>query len=580
MLALLAAIFVCQSHLVHHRILKPLNTIKQKATEIASDSSHLGESISIPSALEFCELANAFNTMSARLEASRDEMRGTIDAQIQELRHMNVQLETELSERLRIQGELAAGEERFRAIFECAEDLIYIKDRSGRYLHVNPAMTKMFGMPEASFLGRTEDELLGPDSSPRELSVNGSANPKFALREYSRTIKGKPRTFSLIEAPLLGANGEIIGVCGIARDITERKQAEEQIRYLSYHDKLTGLYNRAYAEEVLVQLSKEDCLPLSLVMMDVNGLKLVNETIGHHQGDRLLANVARTLTKICREQDVVARWGGDEFVLILPHTSPNVAAEMCEQIQETLARSTPGPVQLTVSFGVADLTVPDRCVNAVLAEAENRMYRHKLTHPQSVRSSLISSLRKTLEEKTHETEEHAARLEKMAVRIGRELGLSLSELNDISLLCVLHDIGKIAIPDSILNKPEPLTSAEWEIMKRHPEIGARISGCSSDLHHLSPAILAHHERWDGTGYPFGMRGESIPLISRIVAIVDAYDVMTHPRPYKAAMTEQEALAELKRCAGTQFDPSLVPVFLHVMEANRQGVTFIGGMNTV
>lgn len=256
----------------------------------------------------------------------------------------------------------------------------------------------------------------------------------------------------------------------------------------------------------------------------------------------------------------MARWGGDEFAILLPRTPKNVVIEVCNRIKEACKEAKKDPIQLSIALGAATKEEPGQDIQEILKEAEDRMYRHKLFRSKSVRSSIISSLTKTLQEKTHETEEHARHVQELALQLGRKLELSDNQLDELALLAALHDIGKIAIPNSILMKQDMLTEDEWEIIKKHTEIGFRIAQSSPELAHIADAILSHHERWDGAGYPRGLKGEEIPLNSRIIAIVDAYDVMTRGRIYKKAISRQEALEELNRCAGSQFDPKLVKLF--------------------
>lgn len=353
-------------------------------------------------------------------------------------------------------------------------------------------------------------------------------------------------------------------------DITDRKRVEEEIRFLTFHDRLTGLYNRAYFEEELARLDTERQLPLSIVVGDVNGLRLINDTLGREVGNAHLVQIAQTIKQVCRKEDIVARWGGDEFAILLPKTGEKTAHEVCLRIVEACKANSTGHLKLSIALGYGTKTDRSQSIHEILSTAESWMYRQKFLDRASYRNALISSLRQTLNAKTHETYEHTMRLEKLALMVGRAMNLSARELDDLALLAALHDIGKVGIPDHILNKPGELTPDEWEIMKTHAEIGHRIASSSPDLVHIAEAILSHHEKWDGSGYPRGLKGKEIPLIARILAVVDAYDAMINDRPHSAARSHEEALQELKRCAHTHFDPDLVDVFVRLVSTKRIG----------
>lgn len=337
----------------------------------------------------------------------------------------------------------------------------------------------------------------------------------------------------------------------------------------SYYDYLTGLYNRSFFEEEIKRLDTERQLPISIIIGDVNGLKLINDTFGHIKGDKLLCETAKILKKSARKEDIVSRWGGDEFIIFLPKTKINIAQKIIERIKincQKYNNSNNNGLPVSIAFGISEKIEKNQNIDDLIKNAEDKMYRHKLMEQNSFHNSIITSLEIALEEKDFETENHVKRLKDLSLRIGKMMQLSDYELDELSLLATLHDIGKICIAENILLKPAKLSSEEWELVKKHPEIGYRIASSSPELATVAEAILHHHERWDGKGYLKGLKGEEIPLLSRIIAIVDSFDAMTNDRPYRKSFSIEEALVEIEMCSGTQFDPKLVESFMKIVRS--------------
>ena len=408
-------------------------------------------------------------------------------------------------------------------------------------------------------------QAIHPDDLPNVLETvqNNSAGE---LEYYDRedrflTKDGKLKWF-LIHGKIMEytPDGKPLRMCGIVKDISERKVHEEEIIYLSFHDKLTGLYNRAYFEKEVKKCISED-QPLSILLGDVNGLKTANDIFGHDEGDRLLRIVAEILTNSCREQDIIARYGGDEFAIILKDSGTEDLRNVLANIENACNKFEKSIIKPSISFGSVTRSSQLQSPAQLLKSVEEKMYRNKLMADRSTHNSIINSLKQALAVKNFDAEEQAHRLTDLCLRIGRSLGLKNKELEQLALLGVLHNIGKVAISDEILMKPGRLDEKEWKIMRQHSEIGYRIAKVSPDLSSIADAILAHHERFDGKGYPQGLKGDEIPVISRILAVVDSFDAMTHKRPYREAMPEDSAIQELIRCTGSQFDPQIMNIFL-------------------
>ena len=396
-----------------------------------------------------------------------------------------------------------------------------------------------------------------------EILVNAIAGKHFSLEYRILSAQGKEKWVREQGKCGRDALGRSI-IEGFIIDITCQKQAEQQMAYLSFHDVLTGLYNRVFFQEELCRMDTERQLPLSIVMVDLNGLKLVNDAFGHHQGDELLRSTADILRRCCRREDVISRWGGDEFVILMPKTTNETAMQVCQRIKQAAGYFSHSFLQLGISVGVATKDSIGQEVNDVYHEAESSMYRNKILEGKNSRSVVLTSLKKALSHKNYKMESRAAEVKNLMVKFGWALGLDRSHIDDLELLAAVCDMGKLCIDDKILRKPGALTEAEWDIIRKHPETGCRIARTLPELVSVAEAVLSHHERWDGTGYPQKLKGEEIPLLSRIVAIVHAYDAMTHPRPYAKTLAPGEALAEIQWCAGTQFDPHLADIFVGLM----------------
>ena len=344
------------------------------------------------------------------------------------------------------------------------------------------------------------------------------------------------------------------------------EQSEKDNLYLSYYDVLTGLYNRRYYEMEVKRLDTEKNLPISVIMTDVNGLKMINDAFGHQLGDQLLKKAGDAIRSICRDKDVLARWGGDEFVILLPNTTHEEAEKVVDQIKEICSRESIDMFHVSLSLGWDTKVSMDVDFAEILKNAEDDMYKHKIINNEGLRGKLINTIIKTLYEKNPREEQHSERVGEVAQKIGVAIGFSETEAGKLRLIGKLHDIGKIAIEDGILNKTGKLTEKEQEEVQRHPDVGYRILSATSEMLDLADCVLAHHERWDGKGYPRGLSGEQIPIEARIIALADSYDAMSSERPYRKALDEEVILYEIRKNAGYQFDPDIARIFVErVME---------------
>ena len=387
--------------------------------------------------------------------------------------------------------------------------------------------------------------------------------------EYEIITKSKQRKWVMeLGKGIYDEAGNIEVLEGIVLDITKRKMKEYQIADLKDHDFITGLYNSSFMEQEIIRLDHPEFLPLSIAICDIDGLRMINDAYGREEGDKWIIKTSKLIQSCLSSDYVLGHLGGGEFMIYLPYSDNQTAHQLKTDIKNTIENynqsGNNGLYTISVSIGHNTKEVTNQDIQDVIRGAEKHLNRRKWLNKNSSYSAIVSSIMASLYAKSYETEEHGQRLGQFCAMIGEEMGLSKVELDDLQLLSKLHDIGKIGIDDNILNKSGKLSEAEWKVMKQHPEIGYRIAMTTPQLKHIAEYILYHHERWDGTGYPIGLGGDEIPLISRILAVADAYDAMTEDRIYRKALPKAIALKEIEKNAGTQFDPYIAIIFVRLM----------------
>lgn len=446
---------------------------------------------------------------------------------------------------------------------------ISILDKKGTIIRISKSGAELFGTSPEVLEGISITEVFPPELADKLMDRIQALSYQSGPQYYTDSIElfnNDLRHYDSWVFPVahVKEDKDLVGI--VSLDITDRKNTEERLNYLSLHDPVTGLYNRTYYERELARLEQGDCYPVSVISLDADGLKIINDTMGHNMGDELLKNMAQILKKSLRESDILARVGGDEFIVFLPKTDKTTAEEIAEKIREEIKQYNEENLMLplSVSLGLETAETPQVSLEDVLKRADESMYNNKFLYKKSSQSQILNSFITSLEKRDYVSPGYAERLFKLFAKLSQSNRLPSGTLRALALLAQVHDLGNIAIPDSILTKPEPLNDEEWKVVRLHPEKGSRIASISPELANITELILKHHERWDGKGYPLGLKGKEIPIECRILAVVDSFNAMITERPYRKALTKLEAVKELKKCSGTQFDPEIVDLFINIL----------------
>lgn len=421
-----------------------------------------------------------------------------------------------------------------------------------------PASNHLIDLETIQTVVHPEDRLMMDQTINKLINENKDYDVTFSITNF----KGEERYIHSTATLEYDNDGVPIKVHGVIQDISTLKTHQEELLYANTHDALTDIYNRRYFMEQRSQLSAKKYLPLSTAILDINGLKIINDSFGHHIGNKVLKTIAQILKQhIKKDHSFVARIGGDEFAVIIPNTSFSEMGQIMTKVIKDINQQEVANIKLSLAYGIGTRDTMDITINDILRTAEDEMYLYKLTSSQSVRNKIIDALLKTLYENDIYSEEHSQRVSKYATQLGKACELSDRLVNDIKTAGLLHDIGKVIIDNAILNKQERLTDDEYRIIKMHPEKGYRIIHSLGDMDKIANNIYEHHEFFNGKGYPRGIKGENISLEARIIGIADAFDAMTSFRKYKKKRDIDDAVKELRRCKGTQFDPDLVEIFI-------------------
>jgi len=468
--------------------------------------------------------------------------------------------ENYFKEALESANELYLENQRFKLLIDSTQDFILQIDNTHRIIFASGKGLSKIKQTSESLVGQKTDVLWHDEKFGHEEIIDLVLKGKHTMYNWDMVINHERFIFETSVSPIYHKDQSIIGAVLISRDITQATKKQEEITYINQHDYLTQLYNRPMFIETYELYLKEDAFPITLMMIDVNGLKIFNDAFGHERGDEVITSVADVLHEVFRDH-FVARIGGDEFAVLLKKLDKKEIEDLRHQARHNVSQLKVNQLQLSISIGYTMVESKDVSLTDAMKEAENQMYRFKITESMSVRNVAIQAIHKTLTDKYKEERIHSEKVSQMCYVTGLALGINDERLEELKLAGMYHDIGKIAIPDAILDKPGPLTKEEFDIMKTHTEIGYNILRAADNYSRLAEYALTHHERWDGLGYPRGLKGEEIPLISRIINLCDSYDAMTTNRVYRTKRTKDEAVKEIIKHAGKQFDPELAKIFV-------------------
>ena len=480
---------------------------------------------------------------------------------------------TDISEKVQSERMFKDADERLRTTLISIGEGVVVTDEHARITLVNDKAKKLINIDE-DIERKKVFEIFRIYSNQNEEDFKTLYNTCLE----SNTMFRSDNTYSLLThdkdnvifidftiSPINNEHGVNHGAILVFRDITIEKERQEEIRFMSKHDYLTKLYNRFSFEQEIQRLDVSRQLPISLVIGDINGLKLVNDAFGHLEGDKLIREVADIFKKSTRSEDIVARWGGDEFAILLPQTSYENAETVTKRIQDLCSKSLYDIITPSVSIGIATKTSDDQSITDILTTAEERMYNQKTIEGPLMREQLITRLLGIIDEKIASNVKHVENIVDIMTKYCDFYGFEEDKKREYVQLAKYHDIGRIGVDESIWNKKKPLTDIEWTRIRSHSEIGSRLLATIPELQHISKPVLEHHENFDGTGYPQGLKGNEIDERARLLSIIDSYEAMTSDRSYRQAKSHEEALNEILRCTNTQFDPKLVKKFIHMFD---------------
>jgi len=560
-LALLLSVFVY--NIIAGRLMMPINSLLQASEALSSGD--LTKRVDIVRNDEIGRISESFNKVADNMQFLINNLEGVVKERTEELYWTNEMLEENKNQ--------------LRLILDTAAEAIYGIDLNGKCTFCNISCITMLGY-------KNQEELLGKNmhyqihhsradktSLPVEVCkiIQAITDKKGIYVDDEVFWKADGTSFEVeYHAYPQIRNGVLIGAVITFMDISERRRREEEIQYIHCHDTLTGLYNRRCFEENSIKMDEQESLPLSIIFADINGLKMTNDIFGHAAGDELIKKSAEILLHFCRENDVIARVGGDEFIILLSKTNKDDAEKILSRIKSEFLNARVAAIKCSISLGSDTKISLEQSLEEIITNAENAMYKDKTINRKSINKDIIDTIVETLHSRNPREKQHSIAGSELCGELGSALHLSESLINKLKLTGYLHDIGKIVLDESILSK-DTLTEEEFEKMQQHSVVGYRILNLFDETLDLAEYVYSHHERWDGKGYPRGLKGEQIPLLSRIVSIVETYERVLNIGELSLSERKSTAIEVIKNDAGKQFDPQIAELFAQMMdEKNKLG----------
>lgn len=564
LVAVLAMLLAAAGYSLYmRRTLRPIHTLMQVTCDLSAGD--LSRRMEVRREDELGMISQGVNSVADKMQSLVENLESLVQQRTEDLNAAVTALEESKSNLL--------------LILDTAAEGIYGINLDGACTFCNTSCLKMLGYSDYKDLLKhnmhqmihhtREDGSPLPENDCKIILALKRGEKVHAEDEVFWRADGSPISVEYYSYPQI-KDGRVIGAVITFLDISERKKKEAQIHYLSCYDPLTGLHNRRCFEENREMIDTESNLPLSVIFADLNGLKMTNDIFGHAAGDELIRISSEILKSACRQEDLIARIGGDEFIILLPKTNTGSAMKVLSRIRAGFADVQVKAVKGSISLGLSTKTGADQPLDEVMANAENAMYKDKSVNRKNNSKDMINTIIDTLHTKNPREKRHSLAVADLSERIGSAMNLPDDQLVKLRQAGYLHDIGKIILDDSILAK-DTFTAEEIDAIRQHPVAGYRILSLFDDMLDIAEFVYAHHERWDGKGFPRGIRGEQMPLISRIIAVAEVYDRVAHKGGLQPEGFEESGLDAIRNGAGTKFDPKVAEAFLRIMEDQEEEV---------